>query len=269
MHEASVGHQCPECVAQGRRTQRPARTAFGGTQRGQRSTVTISLIVINVVVMLIALATAQGGAGQAIGGQGFGGLLGGVTPLHLWGSVLGEAQYNGQVHGIAVGEYYRLFTAMFLHFGLLHLFMNMWALWVLGRNLEAALGPLRFLALYLVAGIGGNVAAYAFANPAAPTAGASTALFGLFGALIFVLRRLGLSISSVVPILVINLVITFAIPNISIAGHLGGLVTGAIVGFGLAYAPRNGRTQVQLGVIVGTLLLLGMATIARTALLTG
>src|SRR3954465_11483226 len=75
MHEASVGHQCPECVAQGRRTQRPARTAFGGTQRGQRSTVTISLIVINVVVMLIALATAQGGAGQAIGGQGFGGLL--------------------------------------------------------------------------------------------------------------------------------------------------------------------------------------------------
>ena len=269
MHEASVGHQCPECVAEGRRTQRSARTAFGGTQRGQRGTATISLIVINVLVMLIALATAQRGAGQAIGGQGFGGLVGGITPLHLWGSVLGEAQYGGQVHGIAVGEYYRLFTAMFLHFGLLHLVMNMWALWVLGRNLEAALGPARFLALYLVAGIGGNVAAYLFGNPAAPTAGASTALFGLFAALFFLLRRLGLSTSSVIPVLAINLIITFAIPNISIAGHLGGLVTGAIVGAGLAYAPRNGRTQVQVGVILGTLLLLGMATVARTVLLTG
>jgi membrane associated rhomboid family serine protease len=269
MNEASVGHQCPECVAAGRRTQRPARTAFGGTQRGQRGTVTISLIAINTAVMLIALATAQRGAQQALGGQGFGGLIGGVTPLHLWGSVLGEAEYGGQVHGIAVGEYYRLFTAMFLHFGLLHLVMNMWALWVLGRNLEAALGPARFIALYLVSGIGGNVAAYLFGNPAAPTAGASTALFGLFAALFFVLRKLGLSTSSVIPVLVINLFITFSIPNISIAGHLGGLVTGAIVGAGLAYAPRNGRTQVQIGVIVGTLLLLGMATFARTALLAG
>jgi membrane associated rhomboid family serine protease len=256
-------------VAAGRRTQRPARTAFGGTQRGQRGTVTLTLLVVNVAVMLVAAGTSSNPM-RALVGQGMGGFMGGATPLHLWGAVIGEASYvqGGPLHGVAVGEYYRLFTAMFLHFGLLHLLLNMWALWVLGRNLEAALGPARFLALYLVSGIGGNVAAYLFSDPRATTAGASTALFGMFGGLFFVLRKLGLSVSSVVVVLAINLFITFSIPNISILGHLGGLVTGAIVGAGMAYAPRSARTQVQAAVVVATLLLLGMATVARTVLLT-
>jgi membrane associated rhomboid family serine protease len=272
MHDAAVGHQCPQCVAEGRRTQRTARTAFGGTLRGQRGTVTLTLIGINVAVFLIGLATAQRGAQAALGGQGFGGLFGGSTPLHDWGGVLGLAPYDkgGELHGVAAGEYYRLFTAMFLHFGALHLIMNMYALWVLGRNLEAALGPARFLALYLVSGIGGNVAAYVFSAPNQLTAGASTALFGLLGAYVFVLRKLGLSLSGLVPAIVINLIITFTLARyISVAGHLGGLVTGAAVGAGLAYAPRSARTQVQAATVAGIVLLLGMATIARTNLLLG
>jgi membrane associated rhomboid family serine protease len=270
MTEASVGHQCPDCVREGRRTQRPARTAFGGGVSGQHGYVTITLIAINVAVALIALVSAQRAA--VLGGQGFGGLFGSETPLHLWGGVIGKATYSEHdtvVHGVATGEYYRLFTAMFLHFGLLHLASNMWALWVLGRPLETLLGPLRFLALYLVSGLGGNVAVYLFASPRGLSAGASTALFGLFAALFLVLRRLRMSTTGIIVVLVLNLFITFSIPQISIAGHLGGLVTGAIVGGGLAYAPRGARNAVQVGVIVGTLIVLIGLTVVRTAQLNG
>ena len=269
MTEASVGHQCPECVREGRRTQRPVRTAFGGGRSGQHGYVTITLIAVNVIVALFALASVQ--RANALGGQGFGGLFGAETPLHLWGGVLGRATYNegGPVHGVATGEYYRLFTAMFLHFGLLHLASNMWALWVLGRPLEALLGPLRFSALYFVSGLGGNVAVYVFASPRGLSAGASTALFGLFAALFLVLRRLRLSTSGVIVVLILNLVITFSIPQISIAGHLGGLVTGAVVGGGLAYAPRGARNAVQVGVIVGVLVVLVALVVVRTAQLNG
>src|SRR6184192_3964613 len=80
MREASVGFQCPECVAQGRRTQRPVRTAFGGSVAGQAGFATITLIVINVIMFLLSLASAKN-TGNALGGQGAGGLLGGQTPL--------------------------------------------------------------------------------------------------------------------------------------------------------------------------------------------
>ena len=142
--------------------------------------------------------------------------------------------------GIAEGQWYRLVTAMFLHYGVLHLLLNMWALWVLGRSLEANLGRVRFAALYLIAGLGGNVAAYLFSSPRAATVGASTAVFGLFAALIIIERKLGRDISRIIPILVINLVFTLAVPGISIPGHLGGLVVGALMALVLAYAPRVG-----------------------------
>jgi len=264
MNEASVGHQCPECVRAGQRTQRQRRTAFGGSVAGQYGYVTITLIAVNVLVALFAVASTQ--RVSALAGQGLGGLMGSETPLHLWGAVIGRAPYvqGGPGHGVAEGEYYRLFTAMFLHFGLLHLLVNMWALWVLGRPLEALLGPARFLALYLVSGVGGNVAVYLFSAPNGLSAGASTSLFGLFAALFLVLRRLKLNTTGVIITLVINLIITFSIPQISIAGHLGGLVTGAVVGAGLAYAPRNTRTSVQVGVIAGTLVVLLVLIVLRT-----
>jgi membrane associated rhomboid family serine protease len=270
MRDASVGHQCPECVREGKRTQRPVRTAFGGSSAGQRGYVTFTLIAINILMLVGAAVSARSGDAFA-GGTGWGGLLGADTPLHDWGAVLGHAIYGNppEVHGIAEGEYYRLITGMFLQYGLLHLLLNMWALWVLGRTLEAVLGPARFLALYLTAGLGGNVAAYLFSSPATPTAGASGAIFGLFAALFIVLRRLGRDTSAVVPILVINLIFTFTVSNISIAGHLGGMVIGGLVALGMAYAPQVNRTLIQSGSVVAVLLVLVVLTVARTSALTG
>lgn len=270
MNEASVGHQCPECVAEGRRTTRPALTAFGGSSAGRAGHVTRALIGINVAAMVLSVAT--GGLGSMMGG-GFGGLLGSSTPLTDWGSVIGYAVYGAAgeqaVHGIAAGEWYRLLTAMFLHYGILHLGLNMYALWMLGRNLEAALGPIRFLALYLLAGLGGNVAAYVFTAQNAATAGASTAVFGLFAGIFVLLRKLGQSTAQILPIILINVVFTFTVPSISVAGHLGGLVIGAVVAAILAYAPRAHRTLVQAvgsGVVFVALLVLA---VVRTLALLG
>jgi membrane associated rhomboid family serine protease len=269
MREASVGHQCPECVHEGRRSVRPARTAFGGGAAGRHGYVTRALIALNVLMMILSIASDRGGDAAA-GGAGFGGLMGGRTPLTDWGSVLGLALFpDGTVHGIAEGEWYRLITAMFLHFGLVHLLLNMWALWVLGRSLEASLGPLRFLALYLVAGLGGNVAAYLFSAENVTSAGASTSMFGMFAALIVIERRMGRDISSVLPILVINLVFTLTVPGLSIPGHLGGLVTGGVLALVLAYAPRSWRGLFQLaGISIVLVALIGLALV-RTAMLLG
>jgi membrane associated rhomboid family serine protease len=268
MNDAAVGHQCPECVAEGRRTQRPVRTTFGGSMAGVNGYVTITLIVINVAMMLVSIVTARGG--DAMFGGGFGGLLGGGTPLTAWGAVKGlttcEFQATGVQFtipgGIAEGEYCRLVTAMFLHYGLLHLLLNMWALWILGRTLEGVLGPVRFLVLYFVSGLGGSVAAYLF-TPASVGVGASGAIFGLFAALFVVLRRLGRDTSSVLPVLVINIAISFA-PGISLAAHLGGLVTGAVLALALAYAPRKSRNLVVGGTVAALLLFMGTLVVIQT-----
>ncbi|MBM0275871.1 rhomboid family intramembrane serine protease [Micromonospora tarensis] len=269
MREASVGHQCPECVNEGRRSVRPARTAFGGGTAGRHGYVTKALIAVNALLLLLSIASARGGD-AAVGGSGFGGLMGGSTPLTEWGAVLGRAYLSDlTLGGIAEGQWYRLVTAMFLHYGVIHLLLNMWALWVLGRSLEANLGRVRFAALYLIAGLGGNVAAYLFSDPRAATVGASTAVFGLFAALIIIERKLGRDISRIIPILVINLVFTLAVPGISIPGHLGGLVVGALMALVLAYAPRGRRTLVQAAGGAIILLVLLVLVLVRTAYLLG
>jgi membrane associated rhomboid family serine protease len=267
MNAASVGHQCPECVAEGRRTQRSARTAFGGSLSGRAGVATRVLIGINVVAMVISVVT--GGSG-AVAGGGWGGLLGQGTPLTDWGSVIGYATYGpGQpeLHGIAAGEWYRLVTAMFLHFGVLHLLMNMYALWILGRELEGVLGRLRFVGLYLLAGLGGNVAAYVLGAPNQSTAGASTAVFGLMSAIFVILRRLNLSVAPILPVIVINVIFTFAVANISWQGHMGGLVVGAVVAAILAYAPSRNRNVIQAVGCALVLVVLLTLTVMRTAAL--
>jgi membrane associated rhomboid family serine protease len=268
MNEASVGHQCPECVADGKRTQRPARTAFGGRVAGRGGGVaTKTLIGINVAVALVSFVV--GGVGSVAGG-GLGGLLGSGTSLTNWGAVIGSAVYGNPAveHGIAHGEWYRLITAMFLHYGLLHLALNMYALWILGRDMERFLGPLRFTGLYLLAGLGGNVAAYLFSAPNSATAGASTAVFGLMAAIFVILKRLNQSVAPILPVIVINIVFTFTVASISVAGHLGGLAVGAVVAAILAYAPKANRNLVQaVGCAVVLVVLIALA-IYRTAALT-
>ncbi|MEV4507894.1 rhomboid family intramembrane serine protease [Dactylosporangium sp. NPDC049525] len=277
MNEASVGFQCPECVREGARTQRPVRTAFGGGQEGALGVVTITLIVINVLVFIASVISS--GTADSLAGGGIGGLFGGSTPLHEWGGLttyrnipLEDADHNPFYRildgGLVDGQYYRLFTSMFLHYGLFHLLMNMWALWVLGRPLEAMLGRSRFLALYLVAGLGGSVVTYLVGSEWALTAGASGAIFGLFAALIIVLRKMRRSVAGIVPVLVLNLVITFSVPGISITGHLGGLLFGAIAAAALAYAPRSRRTLVQAAALVAVVVVLAVGTVVHTASLT-
>lgn len=265
MNAASVGHQCPECVAEGRRTQRPARTAFGGSTAGRSGLATKTLIGVNALVMVLSVLT---GGMSTVAGGGLGGLLGGTSPLTELGAVISYSQFVDI--GIAGnGEWWRLFTAMFLHFGIVHLLLNMYALWILGRDMEGALGPLRFTGLYLLAGFGGNVAAYLFTGPDTPTAGASTAVFGLMAAMFVLLKRLNLSVAPIVPVIVINVIFTFTVSNISVPGHLGGMITGFLAAVALAYAPAKRRNLVQgagLGVIFAVLIILAVVrTLSLTA----
>ena len=130
------------------------------------------------------------------------------------------------------------------------------------------LGPLRFVGLYLLAGLGGNVAAYLFSAPNSMTAGASTAVFGLMAGIFVILKRLNLSVAPILPIIVINIIFTFVISNISIAGHFGGLVVGAIVGAVLAYAPQKNRNLIQgVGCAAVLAVLLALAVYRTAALM--
>ena len=122
------------------------------------------------------------------------------------------------------GEWYRLITSGFTHAGLLHLGLNMWFVWVLGQMLERALGPVRFTLLYFAALLAGSAGAL-IADPFALTVGASGAAFGLLGAMVVGMRQRGMSVlrSNIGMLLILNLVLTFAIPGIAIGGHIGGL----------------------------------------------
>ncbi len=151
---------------------------------------------------------------------------------------------------VAAGQYWRLLTSVFLHAGITHLAFNGYALFVLGRDIEGIYGSLWFTVLYFLSGLAGSVAWYVLGDPV-PSLGASGAIFGLFGAeAAFFLRnremfgQLGRQrLRSIVMLLVINLVIGFAIPNINYIAHLGGLAAGFLVGLGLAPTYALGWSQ--------------------------
>ena len=169
-------------------------------------------------------------------------------------------------------EPWRFLTAAFLHDPgfILHLAFNMYALWILGEALENALGRARFLALYLLSAVGGNLMVILLASPTSAdwsgfVLGASGAVFGLFGALLLVLRRLGRSARQVVVIIVINGVLGFLIPGIAWQAHLGGLLVGAALGAAYAYAPRKRRREVAIGATVLTAVVLVAVAFLRYA----
>ncbi|MCV7090703.1 rhomboid family intramembrane serine protease [Mycobacterium interjectum] len=225
MRSAAVGHQCVECVQDGARTIRPPRTRFGGRERSGTPVVTYALIAVNVLVFI-----AQMAAGNL------------EKQLSLWPPA------------VADGQLYRLVTSAFLHYGATHLLLNMWALYVVGPPLESWLGRMRFGALYALSGLGGSVLVYLLTTNTA-TAGASGAIFGLFGATFVVGKRLALDVRWVVVVIVINLVFTFVAPAISWQGHLGGLVTGVVVAAAYVYPPTPRRNLIQAAASV---LLLGV-----------
>jgi membrane associated rhomboid family serine protease len=230
MRTAAVGHQCVECVQEGARTIRPPRTRFGGRERSATPVVTYALIAINVLVFVLQIS-----------------VRGLQSQLVLWPPA------------VADGQLYRLVTSAFVHYGATHLLLNMWALYVVGPQLEMLLGRLRFGALYALSLLGGSVLVYLITLNTA-TAGASGAVFGLFGATFVVAKRLNLDLRWVVAIIAINLLYTFVAPavssqRISWQGHVGGLVTGGLVAAAYVYASRERRNLIQAAV---TVLVLGV-----------
>lgn len=258
MIDAAVGYQCPECVrgaAAAAEASRP-RTLAGGRLRADTRMVTLILLAVNVAVFLGLRAT------QYVGGYDAAYTL--IRDFAMIGQALDRQ--TGQLVGVADGQWYRMITSAFLHEQLIHIGFNMFALWFLGPNLEAALGRGRFLAVYLISALAGSTASYLLAAPNQFSLGASGAIFGLFGALAVLLRRMRYDMRPVIVLLGINLVITF-MPGLNIAwqAHLGGLVAGAVLAFGMVHAPRDRRALVQYGTCAAVLLVLVVACVARTA----
>lgn len=203
MTSTSVGMRCPECAKQ------KTRVVRQGYAPGD-PILTYTLIGMNVLAYVATLAT----------GSSLGGSLGGGD------SVLGKAALNGPA--VADGEVWRIVTSGFMHYGPLHLLFNMYALYILGQLLEPAIGKVRFALVYLAGLFGGSLGALIL-DPNAFTAGASGAVFGLMGAAFLVMRSRGINpMESGLGIwLFLNLAITFTVSNISIGGHIGGLIGGA------------------------------------------
>jgi membrane associated rhomboid family serine protease len=201
----------------------------GDMRRAGLFSVTNILIAINVAVY--AFIAAHGGPNQN-------------DPYYVAGVLYGPAVLQD-------GQWYRVITGAFLHGGLAHVSLNMIALYQLGLFVETLLGSWRMLAIYSISLLGGGLAVVYF-DPQNPTVGASGAIFGLFGALLAIGLRLGERgrslIAQTVPILILNLVFTFAVPFISKAGHLGGLISGFLAGLVLfAMRPQQMQT-VAVGV---------------------
>jgi len=214
MNQASVGFHCPECF-------------HAGAQKIVRGPVVFDPIATKVLIGLSLIGMLAsiylGGTLFRLGNDALrdGGLFAFATDFQ-----------NGRRVGLGVdqGEYYRLITSAFLHDGLMHIGFNMFALWILGPQLERLLGRPRFVALYLASLLGGSFGVLLL-SPNSPTIGASGAIFGLFGAIMVIQRKSGASIwqSGLGPVLLINLAFTFLVPGVSIGGHIGGLITGGLV----------------------------------------
>jgi membrane associated rhomboid family serine protease len=251
MIDASVGFQCPECVHEGNKSVREARTTFGGRVGGDDGLVTKVLIGINLVVFFLQLVSSS------------------VTArFELIGAF--PTPPNVAVVGVADGEYYRLLTAAFMHGGYLHIALNMYALYLFGPPLESALGRVRFLTLYLLSALGGSAASYAFNAPDGASLGASGAVFGLLGAFFIVNRKFGRDNSGLLVLVAINLAIAFlpGFGNIDWHAHVGGLITGVLVATALVYAPRKKRNIVQAAGCVVVLLMIVVVVALRTSQLT-
>jgi membrane associated rhomboid family serine protease len=225
MTPTSVGMRCPECARQ--KTQIRRMPTGPGLVGVDRYSVTNILIAINVVVFIAELLTGVTLGGDDKGSVFFHGALYGP-------SISGKFTFGpGFPAGLAGHhQYWRLLTSGFLHEGLIHIGLNMLSLWFVGRVLEPGIGKANFLAVYFASLLAGSFGALAF-QPQQPTVGASTAIFGIFGALIVVAYRRGIPIwqSGLAPILLINLFFDLTVSNISIGGHIGGLAAGVICGF--------------------------------------
>jgi membrane associated rhomboid family serine protease len=224
MTMAPVGIRCPEHAGRAQGVQRMTRGVQRASFEGAGAKVTKLLIGINVAVYVAELI--QGGGVYGVNSTIY-------TKGVLWAPF------------IADGDYWRLLTAAFLHYGPLHLILNMLGLWWFGSLLEQRIGSGRFLLLYLVSGLAGSAGALVV-SPTNPTVGASGAIFGILGAgLVLEQQRDYVFGGSALGVIIANLVLTFAWSgNISVGGHIGGLIGGAAATLALS---RFGRGHAVYG----------------------
>ena len=250
MTPAPVGLRCPDHSGKPQGVQKVTAAAsrtVGGVGVRAGNTVTLILIGINVAIYLLEL-----GSGGSLDGTGNWIYQHGVlvaNGVYTGGGVAGisaadvaRAQAAGyDVIGVNHGEWWRLMSGAFLHYGPIHLALNMVSLWFAGSILEREIGRWRFLSLYIVSGLAGSAGALLW-SPNAATAGASGAIFGILGAL-FVLERRGYinSGGQIAGLLVLNLIITFAYTSISRGGHIGGLIAGVVLMFAFVQFRSDAR----------------------------
>lgn len=235
---APVGVQCVDCVAEGAKSVRQGTTIFGGAVTNGRPAVTIGIIAACAVVYAVQLASPN------------------VTSDIAFVPALGDSQP------------WRFLTSAFAHSPstVLHILFNMYALWIMGTYLEPMLGRARFLAMYLIAALGGSVAYLLLSFPhtldevhagdygawLTPAVGASGAVFGLFGAFLIFQRRLGRSAAGMYVTLLINGALGFMIPGIAWQAHLGGFLVGMACAAVIAYTGRRPAVGAGAGSAAGS-----------------
>ena len=240
---AAVGVVCPECLAEQKKSQSPAqRRAERRWSRPRalavsdgRPLVTYAIVGITALVYLLQLIPGSP-----------------VQQLLAFNSL-----YVAPAFGTPF-QPWRLITVLVVHGGFFHLGLNMLAVWMIGRSLEPLLGRWRFLALYLLGGVGGSVGV-ALIAPGIWVVGASGAVFGLLGALLVIGRHIGANISGILIVLGINLVIGF-IPGFQVAwqAHLGGLAIGALIGLIYARTRSVRRRALQVWLLIAVAVGLGL-----------
>jgi membrane associated rhomboid family serine protease len=218
MSYGPVGIRCPDHATTGGKTAAPRRAARTASRSlsAYGPFITFTLIGLNVGIYLMQLLMGAG-------------LSANTGWIYEHGVLVSSAvDSSGQLVGVAEGEWWRLLTATFLHYGIIHLGLNMLVLWFIGPPLEEYFGHGRYLLVYLVSGLAGSAGALLW-SPDALTVGASGAIWGIMGAaLVLEARRIWVFGGQAMGLVVFNLLITFLIPGISIGGHIGGLVGGGL-----------------------------------------
>ncbi|ROZ98943.1 rhomboid family intramembrane serine protease [Gordonia sp. OPL2] len=256
LRPAAVGQHCVDCLRNDGVQKSAVRPTFG--DRGispmvakpmvaSRPYATYGLIAVNLVIFAFCALQARGF--DMIRSQ----LFVDWALVKPW---------------VADGEYWRLLTAGFLHFSVTHIALNMISLYILGRDLEIAIGIPRYLGVYLTALLGGSAAVMLLGSGTAINAGASGAIYGLMGAVLIVVLKARVSPVPVITIIVLNLVLSVTIPGISLLAHVGGLVFGAAATAGILFLPqwvlptgrRNPAAASRVGwIAIGVLLILAVA----------
>jgi membrane associated rhomboid family serine protease len=266
MRDAAVGFQCPSCIKEGARSTRQAVGPYGGTRSRDPRLTTYVLMGVNLAVWFAVVATGWSRS-----------RLVDVLALNPAGGCYFDGKFErassavcGEYYlpGVADGAYWQLVTNAFMHVQLWHIAANMLSLYLLGPQVEAVLGRARFLAVYALSALAASTAVFWLTDPGSGTLGASGAIFGLFGAIAVIAQKIGADLRSIGGLLLVNLVITFAIPNISWQGHLGGLLGGALVAAVVVHAPRGTRrTTIQWSALFGFAALVALAVVLRSAAL--